>query len=791
MKRWRNRIAAASFVLAAFVGGTAIAHFAIGSSTPVALPDPTPMALISESALSEQAESEPQLSNLEDKPAEQLTASDEPNGANETEPSAHTTYETTTEDGIAQEHQTQTVLVRIGETDIEDLLDGLSDLGLFDTSSLSEALDAAIGGWAALPLSNGVSVPEAIDALNSTQSVAHAQPNYVYHLADNATPESLIEGEPSNLPTITEGGNSYDTNEYYAFVNDPQANNQMLILTEHAREAYEYTHDENGNPTKWSASDARPAIAVLDTGCDIAHEDLAENVIDFYDAVERAKPARSDFSDIDYHGTHVCGIAAAGTNNNVGIVGISFDAKLVPVRVFKRINGSVLADSLDILAGYEYVLTHASEDNIRVVNLSLGSTTETADADDKALLDAIERASKANILTVISAGNDADIMNGAYSDFPCDFAPSAIGVIDCAVTGVQEDDEGPYDTLGLSLSLSRASYSNYNMAGTVNKQLSALGDDVLSTTPGNHYRRLNGTSMAAPCVSGVAALALSVNPSLNVNQLKSVLYSTAEDITPSERNTDPVTIGYDAYTGFGNVDANGVVRNAFSFIDGPSMLATGDSAHLSALTPNESGAYTWSSTAPNVVSVSDDGEIRALAAGDAIVFATSTTTGNTLATVISVEDPASHTAEEPLPPSVDPPSTTTQPMFRLYNPNSGEHFYTAVEQERDHLKGLGWRYEGIGWAAPLEGDDVYRLYNPNGGDHHYTISSKERDCLKRLGWTYEGIGWRSSTLETVAIYREYNPNARSGAHNYTSSLSEHSYLASIGWHDEGICWYGA
>ena len=62
-------------------------------------------------------------------------------------------------------------------------------------------------------------------------------------------------------------------------------------------------------------------------------------------------------------------------------------------------------------------------------------------------------------------------------------------------------------------------------------------------------------------------------------------------------------------------------------------------------------------------------------------------------------------------------------MYRLYNPNSGEHFYTANPAEKNNLVSLGWRYEGIGWTAPKKSNTpVYRLYNPNSGDHHYTVN---------------------------------------------------------------------
>lgn len=99
-------------------------------------------------------------------------------------------------------------------------------------------------------------------------------------------------------------------------------------------------------------------------------------------------------------------------------------------------------------------------------------------------------------------------------------------------------------------------------------------------------------------------------------------------------------------------------------------------------------------------------------------------------------------------------------MYRLYNKHSGEHFYTGSAYERDSLLTVGWRYEELGWAAPLKGDPVYRLYNPNTGDHHYTLSGGERDVLVTVGWKSEGIGWYSSVARQYLLYRVYNPNAR-------------------------------
>ena len=146
-------------------------------------------------------------------------------------------------------------------------------------------------------------------------------------------------------------------------------------------------------------------------------------------------------------------------------------------------------------------------------------------------------------------------------------------------------------------------------------------------------------------------------------------------------------------------------------------------------------------------------------------------------------------------------------LNRLYNPNSGEHFYTKDLEEKNVLVGLGWHDEGIGWTSPVDSNDpVFRLYNPNAGDHHYTMSSKERDVLVSVGWKYEGIGWYSfdgnganngtsevnphaATPDPIPVYREYNPNAKAaGAHNYTTNEAENDFLVSVGWLEEGIAW---
>ena len=156
----------------------------------------------------------------------------------------------------------------------------------------------------------------------------------------------------------------------------------------------------------------------------------------------------------------------------------------------------------------------------------------------------------------------------------------------------------------------------------------------------------------------------------------------------------------------------------------------------------------------------------------------------------STPDTPTQPSNPEAPGEPDAPEVATNAMFRLYNPNSGEHFYTASTVERDHLVSLGWQDEGVGWIAPTEGNAVYRLYNPYAGEHHYTLSAAERDMLVGVGWNDEGIGWYSDPNQGVPLFRVYNPNEYANNHHYTTSAEERDFLLSIGWQDEGVSWHG-
>ncbi len=131
------------------------------------------------------------------------------------------------------------------------------------------------------------------------------------------------------------------------------------------------------------------------------------------------------------------------------------------------------------------------------------------------------------------------------------------------------------------------------------------------------------------------------------------------------------------------------------------------------------------------------------------------------------------------------------PMYRLYYPNTHEHFYTSNAYEKDVLTvQRGWEYEGIGWYAPQTGRPVYRLYNPFTTDHHYTMDENEYRTLGSQGWQQEGVGWYSDPAERVPVYRQFSKHLTTGTHNYTTDLNERNTLVGGGaWDDEGTGWY--
>lgn len=128
-------------------------------------------------------------------------------------------------------------------------------------------------------------------------------------------------------------------------------------------------------------------------------------------------------------------------------------------------------------------------------------------------------------------------------------------------------------------------------------------------------------------------------------------------------------------------------------------------------------------------------------------------------------------------------------IYRLYNPNSGHHMFTASPKERDYLVTAGWRYEGVGWKEPEHGGFVYRSYNPNNGEHVFTASENEYRELTLAGWIGEGVAFLSDEENHAQpVHRLYDGRS----HMYTASNSERKTLLNGGvWRSEGVGFYGA
>ena len=120
-------------------------------------------------------------------------------------------------------------------------------------------------------------------------------------------------------------------------------------------------------------------------------------------------------------------------------------------------------------------------------------------------------------------------------------------------------------------------------------------------------------------------------------------------------------------------------------------------------------------------------------------------------------------------------------VYRMYNPNSGQHHFTASHNEAESLASIGWTYEGVGFKSG-DGANVYRLYNPFGGQHFLTTNAEEGMSLAIAHWVVESVAFKAG--ETYNVYRLYNPN--NGDHLYSTSSDERHSLVNAGWHDEGI-----
>lgn len=153
------------------------------------------------------------------------------------------------------------------------------------------------------------------------------------------------------------------------------------------------------------------------------------------------------------------------------------------------------------------------------------------------------------------------------------------------------------------------------------------------------------------------------------------------------------------------------------------------------------------------------------------------------------DDPPPEPERKTPRPTGDEDGGEAGPVYRLYNPFTGEHLWTQSRNEYDVLGKSGWNQEDVAFKVAATGDRVYRMLNPNAtgvGSHHYTKSLNEAQVLWDMGWDFEGIAWRSSGDDP--ILRCFNPY--DGDHFYTASKNEYANLCDKqGWNPEGVAWY--
>ena len=246
-------------------------------------------------------------------------------------------------------------------------------------------------------------------------------------------------------------------------------------------------------------------IAILDTGIDFSHRDL--NVY-----VQKTFVSGTSFANDDNgHGTHVAGIAAT-KDNGYGVVGVAPGARLWAIKVLDSTGSGFISD---IIAGIDYISKYSSL--VDVANLSFGCQCKSS-----ALDTAINNGVAKGITFVVAAGNaHTDAATFSPANNPNVIAVSAIADSDGKCGGA-----GPSTNYGRDDSF--ASFSNYG--STVD--MAAPGVNILSTYKGNSYAYMSGTSMAAPHVTGAAALyKATVNPSASPSTVKSALQSQGSKIS--------------------------------------------------------------------------------------------------------------------------------------------------------------------------------------------------------------------------------------------------------------------
>lgn len=319
-------------------------------------------------------------------------------------------------------------------------------------------------------------------------------------------------------PLVTSRTKYYDNGDIKSSPNDPQFAEQWALNNTGQNGGKANAHIDALKAWAKTQGSSEVVVAVLDTGVDYTHTDLAENMwirpeslpeytddelgtindLHGFDANVNA----SDPMDENGHGTHCSGIIGAEGDNGEGIAGINWHVKIMPLKFLGR---GGFGSTKDAIEAINYAIDRKKNGvNIRVINASWGSTQKS-----KALEDAIRAAGDAGILFVAAAGNSSTD-NDKRGHFPSNYdLPNVI-----SVAALDRNDV-------------LASFSNF---GAKTVHVAAPGREILSTWLNDEYREASGTSMAAPQVAGIAALIVASEPKISMAKLRERILKSVDPI---------------------------------------------------------------------------------------------------------------------------------------------------------------------------------------------------------------------------------------------------------------------
>jgi thermitase len=353
---------------------------------------------------------------------------------------------------------------------------------------------------------------------------------------DNATPEKVAEqySEMSDLVVYAEPNFEIKLNDPAQISNSKEfsnPDNPILNAPNDPMFAEQWALNnigQNGGKQKsdiaalmaWAKTTGsnKVVVAVLDTGVDYTHNDLAANIWMRPDSLPaykddelgivndqygfNADDNQSDPMDDNGHGTHCAGVIGASGDNDEGIAGINWNVEIMPLKFLGK---SGMGSTKNAIESINYAIERKKAGvNVRVISASWGSTSYS-----KALEDAIRAAGEQGILFVAAAGNDGS-SNDKRPHYPSNY--NLPNVISVAATDRNDD---------------LAKFSNF---GVKTVHIAAPGKDILSTWLKDDYREASGTSMATPQVSGVAGLILAIEPNITVEKLRERLLKSVDKL---------------------------------------------------------------------------------------------------------------------------------------------------------------------------------------------------------------------------------------------------------------------